>query len=363
MTSPLPADRLQPVSRLCCYQLDPIQDPRWGSLVEKHPKASVFHTVAWLQALRLTYGYEPVAFTTSPPSGELKNGMVFCRINSWLTGRRLVSLPFSDHCEPLCDADEVDLILRHMKTVLQHQKCKYFEVRALKDNLSQTGDGTGCLPGATYFLHKLDLRPDLDEVFRGLDKESVQRRIRRADRAGLAEKCGRSEDLLKEFYALFVVTRGRHRVPPSPYAWFRNLIQCVGKVAEIRLAYKDETPIAAILTLQFKDVVYYKYGCSDASFNKFGATPWLLWKAIAAAKLNGANEFDMGRTEKDNAGLLAFKNHWVPQPKHLVHWQFPYASSLASVDDWKSKIAKTLFSYMPDRLLTVIGKLIYRHIG
>src|SRR5215467_14482639 len=91
------------VSGAGCYQLDPIKDLRWAALVEKHPHASVFHSVAWLQALRNTYGYEPVVFTTSPPHAELTNAMVFCRIESWLTGRRLVSLPFSDHCEPLCD--------------------------------------------------------------------------------------------------------------------------------------------------------------------------------------------------------------------------------------------------------------------
>src|SRR6266480_325738 len=103
MSSPVPARAIQPVSRLCCYQLDPTRDSRWAELVERHPRASVFHSVGWLKALQRTYKYEPAAFTTSSSAGDLKNGLVFCHINSWLTGRRLVSLPFSDHCEPLCD--------------------------------------------------------------------------------------------------------------------------------------------------------------------------------------------------------------------------------------------------------------------
>ena len=364
MSSPLPTSNVERVSRFGCYQLDPTLDPRWARLVERHPKASVFHTVAWLQTLRRTYGYEPVAFTTSPPTGELNNGLVFCRINSWLTGRRLVSLPFSDHCEPLCDsAEHVDFLIRYLQAALDHEEWKYIEVRPINKNLGQTGEGIGYQAAAAYFLHTLDLRPDLDELFRSLDKDSVQRRIQRAERAGLVEKCGRSEELLKEFYTLFVITRSRHRVPPIPYAWFRNLIHCQDKALEIRLAYEDDTPIAGILTLQFKDVLYYKYGCSDARFNKFGATPWLLWRAIAAAKSNGANELDMGRTQEDNMGLLAFKNHWVPRPKRLIYWQFPYTSSLNSVGGWKLKAAKRAFSCMPARLLTIIGRLIYRHIG
>ena len=104
------------------------------------------------------------------------------------------------------------------------------------------------------------------------------------EQAGLVEKRGTSDESPEEFYRLLVITRRRHHVPPPPYAWFQNLIRCQGKALEIRLAYQNETPIAAILTLRFRDIVYYKYGCSDARFNKFGAMPWLLWKAISAAK-------------------------------------------------------------------------------
>jgi hypothetical protein len=32
--------------------------------------------------------------------------LVFCRVRSWLTGRRSISLPFSDHCEPLVESHE-----------------------------------------------------------------------------------------------------------------------------------------------------------------------------------------------------------------------------------------------------------------
>lgn len=346
------------------YQFDPTKDARWADFVERHPRASVFHTIGWLKALQRTHGYEPVAFTTSSPAGDLKNGLVFCLINSWFTGRRLVSLPFTDHCEPLCNsAEDENFLIRYLQTALEHQEWKYLEVRPISGKFGQTGEGIGFLPAATYFLHTLNLRPDLNELFRSLNKDSVQRRIQRAGRAGLVEKCGRSGDLLKDFYALFVITRSRQHVPPIPYAWFRNLIHCLGEALEIRLAYKDEIPIAAIVTLQFRDVVYYKYGCSDVGFNNLGATPWLLWRAITAGKSRGANELDMGRTEDDNAGLLAFKNHWVPQPKRLVYWRFPHASSLGSIDGWKLKLAKRIFSRMPNRLLTMTGRLLYRHIG
>lgn len=346
------------------YQLDPTKDTRWAAFVAQHPRSSIFHTVGWLQALRCTYGYEPVVFTTSPPTGELNNGLVFCRINSWLTGCRIVSLPFSDHCEPLCDSnEELEFLVRYLQAAVERRQWKYLELRPTNDHFSRPRDTNHLYVASCYFWHKLSLQFELGELFRGFDKDCVQRRVRRAERAGLIEKCGRSEELLKDFYTLFMATRSRHHLPPSPYVWFQNLIKYQGDTLEIRAAYKDGIPISAILTLRFKETVYYKYGCSDARCNRFGAMPWLLWKAMIAAKSNGAIKFDLGRTEEDNAGLLAFKNHWVPQPERLFYWRFRDVPSAESSTHWKLKMAKRAFSFMPNALLKITGRLIYRHIG
>jgi Acetyltransferase (GNAT) domain len=345
------------------YQVDPIRDVRWTNLVDRHPYASVFHTPNWIEALQSTYGYEPVAFTTSPSTTELKNGVVFCRVNSSLTGRRLISLPFSDHCEPLCDSSEdLHFIIRYLQSTLERQRWKYLEIRAVNWNLSHRSNAE-LDEGPGYLLHVLDLRPGLPEIFRTLDKDSVQRRVGRAERAGLSEKAGRSDELLEDFYRLFVITRSRHQLPATPYSWFQNLIRCLGDKLELRLAYDDGTPISGMLILKFRDAVYYKYGCADSRFNHLGATPWLLWRAIAAAKSHGATKFDMGRTEEVHAGLVAFKNHWVSRPKRFVYWTFPNRWSFRSTSDWKLRIGKRLFSCMPNRLLTLTGRLIYRHIA
>ena len=136
------------------------------------------------------------------------------------------------------------------------------------------------------------------------------------------EKCGQSEDLLKDFYKLLVRTRARHDLPPQPYEWFQNLIDCLGDTLTIRLAYKDATPVAAILTLRFRDSVFYKYGASDVRYKHLGAMPLLLWMAIRESKSTGAKEFSLGRSDEDNAGLITFKNHWT-RSTPLVYWRYP----------------------------------------
>jgi hypothetical protein len=345
------------------YKLDPLGDPRWQALVDRHPNASVFHTTGWLEAVRRTYGYNPVVFTTSSPTHELTNGLLFCRIRSWLTGRRMVSLPFSDHCEPLCDSAEFEVLVHYLQSALDHQDWKYLEIRLVDGHMSRGPETVGFRVKEKHLLHRVSLQSSPADLFGSFHKGSVQRRVRRAERAGLVERVGRSERLLKDFYGLCLLTRQRQKLPPQPYKWFQNVVQCMGEYLEIRTAYKNDIPIASILTLRFRNTVYYKYGCSDAQFNHLGATPFLLWRAIWDAKSNGATEFDLGRTEMGNAGLIAFKNKWAPGPQTLTYWKFPGSLADSVRFEWKVKVLKGVFSLMPSRLLTATGRFLYPHIG
>src|SRR6186997_2088805 len=82
------------------YIFDPLEDFRWGTFVLRHPMASVFHTVGWVQALQRTYRYEPVVYTTSPPEEDLADGILLCRVCSRLTGRSMGTVLFAGHCYP-----------------------------------------------------------------------------------------------------------------------------------------------------------------------------------------------------------------------------------------------------------------------
>ena len=348
------------------YQIEPLTDSRWGEFVNRHPRSSIFHTVPWLEALRRTYAYEPIVYTTTPPGIALRDGLVFCRVASWLTGRRLVSLPFSDHCEPLIDdAADPNVLLSAVERMLGQEKLRYIEIRPKRVlELETSLSASNC----TYCLHELDLSHDLDSIFRHCHKDSTQRKIRRAEREGLTYEYGRSGVLLKAFYHLLVLTRRRHQLPPQPMQWFENLIDCCGEALQIRVAFKDRQPIAAILTLFHGDTVTYKYGCSDAKFNNLGGTHLLFWRTIQEAKSNGFNVFDLGRSEYENTGLITFKDRWGTARSELRYLRF--ATSAQSSEHyrtggggWKVRMAKRVMSGLPAPLLSTVGNLLYRHIG
>jgi GNAT acetyltransferase-like protein len=346
------------------YEVDPLRDRRWRSLVEQHPHASVYHTVEWLELLHRTYGYQPVAFTNSPPTSDLNRALLFGDIRSWLTGHRRVSLPFSDYCEPLCDwGTEFEGLISHLKANIVDQGWKYLEIRPVDGGFDSTAKKLGFETAGQYIMHRLDLKPTVEEIFRQLHKDSAQRRVRHAERFGVVELAGKSQRFLDDFYRLLVRTRARHHLPPQPYSWFRNLLDGMGSAADLRIAYMEQIPVAAVLILHFKDKSYYKYGCSDERFHHLGSIPFLLWRAILNAKSIGSRTFELGRTGVDQHGLLQFKNHWAPVSELVTYWRFPPGPSFSSIRGWKLNVVKRVCAYLPDRLLRIAGTLLYPHIG
>ena len=331
------------------FWIDPINDKRWPEFVARHPSSSVFHNPQWLSALQKTYGFTPLVLTTSPPGFEITNGIPFCRVSSVLTGRRLVSLPFSDHCEPLSAPGE---LFEALPEISRREKLKYIELRPLMP---------GTVPGLTcserYWFHTLDLRASLDEIFHRLHPSCIRRKIRRARGSGLVAQSGRSDALLDDFYSLQIQTRQRHGLPPQPRKWFRNLLDSMGEKGLVRVARLEDRPVAAILTLRHNRTAVYKYGCSVPRSNSHGGMQILLWLDIEDAKKSGMESMDLGRCDVGNLGLAEFKERWGAERKEISYSRYPASQPKAEVKLY------LLAKLLPNPLLVAAGRLLYRHIA
>ena len=151
-------------------------------------------------------------------------------------------------------------------------------------------------------------------------------------------------------------------MPPQPLNWFRGLIAAFGEDLKIRVASNDGVAVASILTLSHKKSMVYKYGCSNTEFNRLGGTALLFWKTIQEAKDLGYSELEMGRSDVENLGLVAFKEHWGASGRPISYWTYPHSDAPAP-SVWKRKLVQRVVSGVPDLALEAVGKLLYRHIG
>jgi Acetyltransferase (GNAT) domain len=357
---PTITDTVDHSEKMETFEFNPLKDPRWNAFIAQHPHASVSHRGEWLQALQRTYGCEPVAVSTCGPDSYLTNAIVFCRVRSRLTGNRLVSLPFSDHCEPLYnELAQTDALVATLIESISKHNWKYFEFRPpYYVPIPQTPLGI-C---KTYFLHYVDLQRSEDALLKSFHKNCIQRKIMRAERESLRCAEGHSQVLLQQFYKLMITTRRRLGLPPQPLKWFQNLALSFGEDLKIRVAYKGELPIASILTIRTNRTMVYKYGCSDARFNNLGGMVLLLWNAMREARRNGLMEFDMGRSDVAQEGLITFKEHWGAQRLTLNYWRYPPAIRPKAVGT-AMNFLRHIAMRAPEKLLVIIGNLLYKHIA
>ncbi|MBN9662358.1 MAG: GNAT family N-acetyltransferase [Acidobacteria bacterium] len=220
----------------------------------------------------------------------------------------------------------------------------------------------GFQPTAAYYIHQLELSESADNVFARFSKGSVQRKITKAEHEDLTCEEGNSQKLIEAFYGLLLLTRRRHRIPPQPIEWFQSLARLLGDAFKVRVAFKSGRPVASIITLQSTQSMVYKYGCSDEAYWNLGGLQLLLWKAIQQAVSHGCKHFDFGRSDVDHIGLVEFKDRWGAKRTLLSYWTTPSTNETRR-DAMDSLLARRAFSLVPDRILVVLGRMLYRYIG
>ena len=339
--------------------LDPLSDDRWEEFLRRRPDASVFHTRAWLKALQRAYAFEPVVFTESSPATPLRNGVLFCRVSSAITGQRLVSAPFSDHCDPLVNsADELARLSSFAVDVAARERHRYTEMRPRTAAVEPP-----FRPASTYYLHELDLTPGAKAIYANFHRDCVQRKIRRSEREKLSFEQGNSADLLKQFYHLHTRTRLRLGLPPQPIAWFEALLAEFAEHAAIRVAHFQGEAVACILTLEFQQTTVYKYGSSDERFNRLGGAQAIMWGAIEEACSKGHTLFDMGRSDLDQSGLIEYKDRWGAKKTLITYYRYPPAAARPGAPSPALSVARKVFSRLPAAMATWLGRRIYRHLA
>jgi CelD/BcsL family acetyltransferase involved in cellulose biosynthesis len=343
------------------FTLDPLLDPRWDELVASHPQASVFHRTGWLRALAKTYDYRPVVLTSSPPGQRLLDGIAFCEVKSWITGSRLVSLPFSDHAQPLLSGKRDTLELAEWVQMARSRfGWKYVELRPV----SARPEWSPALESSqSFWMHTLSLEPRIERLYGNLHKDCLRRRIQHAERQHLEYERGASGELIDRFYGMLAITRKRHRLLPQPKSWFENLVSEMSPDAEIRLVRKGRSPIAAIFTLRQRGTVVYKYGCSEHRMHHLGGMPFLFWKLIEESKAEGLEQIDFGRTDSGNRGLAEFKDRLGASRTLISYLRHPKDLRAKPIQLSDRSTVGRLFGLLPGVFSTRLGRLMYRHIG
>ena len=340
-----------------------IDERIWDDFVERHPLGTIYHSSLWQHVIQKTYGYRPFYHLLEDHDGTIVGAIPSLYVRSWLTGKRIVSYPFSDSCDPLvANTGELNTLLTSLEQTRLDMKAAFYELRLQTPGLL---GGSKCKPH--YFNYHLSLSPPLDNIFRSFHKNCIQRAIKAAEKGEVETRVSTSLSDLKAFYRLHTQTRRRQGVPVQPFRLFRNLWSALVPRDMLRLflAYHRGKCVAAIVVLRCGKRAYYKYGASDKASMPLKANQLIMWEAIRWAKQAGCDCFDFGRTSSSNEGLSQYKSRWGTERLPLHYHQCPDSRKTKALDESSAQHAfiTQVMTRLPAFMIRLIGEVSYKHFA
>lgn len=339
--------------------INPLEIENWNNLLASTPGYSFFHTANWSDVLIKSYRYTPLYLYTCNKDSFI-NLMPLMEVNSPLTGKRGVCLPFTDACEPVSENGQCFRRLFDEAVAMgKKRQWKYLEIRGGGKYLSAEK------PSQLFTGHILDLRCGHQKLYSNL-RDSTRRNIKKAQNEKVEVNISHELKAVKEFYRLNTLTRKTHGLPPQPYKFFQHLYDRVisRNMGFIAVATFNGQAVAANVYLHFGEEVIYKYGASEKAYQHLRASNLVMWEAIRWSCEREFHTLSFGRTEQENEGLMQFKAGWGVNPQPIYYYRYDlqknvFISDASGINPLYNKV----FSKLPAPALEILGRILYRHMG
>lgn len=340
-------------------QENPLLTDHWDGLVSQLLETSIFHRAAWAKVLVETYGFTPV-YLSGFCGNTFASALPMLEVDSWLTGKRGVSLPFTDECEALNSSGHSSApLIQEALQIGRARKWRYLELRGGK-NLFNAAP-----PSVNFHGHKLSLADDPDALFSRFES-SVRRALRKAKQSGLRVEFSQTLGATSEYYALHCQTRKEHGLPPQPFNFFRQIHEHIlaKNLGVVVTATFEERPVASAIFFHQGPSAVYKFGASLKSASDLRANNLVMWEAIKWLAAKGVKELRFGRTSIHNEGLRRYKLGWGTEEYAIHYYRYDFCTStVVSAKDESTGWHNKLFRALPLPLAKCAGKVLYKHVA
>lgn len=336
-----------------------INDPQWMGFLQKNDSATIFHHPAWSQISTSVYGYKPFVTVLKNADGVISAGIPFMEVRSPISGRKWVSLPFSDYCYPVID-NGVGLN-KLIEGVVSLARSKGISLVEIRDDIQNSQVLFG---DSSHVIHKAELESDFERVFSRIHVMH-RRNINVARKNNVQIVFGNTLQHLLEFYKLHLHTRRSQGVPIQPLGFFKKIKTLLldRELGFLLLAYKDDQCIGGAVFLHWHKTLTYKFGASDPASLNFRPNNLIMWTAMKWGCEHGFTCFDFGRTDLENTGLRTFKSRWGAEEKPLYyHSTKPPKSKKESLGALEN-IVHAVIKNSPLWVCRLSGELLYRYFG
>jgi GNAT acetyltransferase-like protein len=340
--------------------INPLAYEQWDKLILENNLYSFFHSYAWIKVLWETYGYKPNFFILKNKRG-LPAVLPFMEVNSRYTGRRGVSLPFSDYCDPII-REEIAAwrLLEHAIDFGKTSNWKYLDLHGGEIIFN------GKNPSREYYGHLLELNAEPNKILKQF-RNSTRRSIKKSVKSGVEIQRSNSLESMQDFYRLHCLTRKRHQIPVQPLQFFKKIHEnIISKKSGfiIKALYRNKIVGAAVF-FHFGKKALFKFGASDLNYQHLRMNNLIMWEAIKWYSTHGFESFCFGRTDMENVGLRRFKQGWGTKEYLIKYFKYDLTrdSLITNNSDKMNLMLRSVFGKVPVPISRIIGALLYKHFG
>jgi CelD/BcsL family acetyltransferase involved in cellulose biosynthesis len=339
--------------------LDPVADPRWSALVEAR-QSSVFQSPAWLGVLRDTYGLDVQADVLVDEGGDPIAGMVYAELHDMMDPR-IVSLPFSDFCDPIVDdAGAWEALIGPLLA----KGCS-LSLRCLNSQLPR-GDARFEVTNQAKW-HAVDLQREPDDIWDSLHP-SARRSIRKARAGGVTVREAESREDLRAFFELHLRLRKyKYRLLAQPYRFFEHIWDAFIAPGDgaLMLAVVDDEIIGGVMFLEWNDALCYKFNASSAEHLALRPNDLVVWEGIEFGQRKGLRYLDFGLSDSEQEGLVRYKRKFATEEREIYFFEHPPQGSPSEADRAMRALLPRLTEIfvdetVPDEVTERAGDLLYQ---
>jgi lipid II:glycine glycyltransferase (peptidoglycan interpeptide bridge formation enzyme) len=162
------------------------------------------------------------------------------------------------------------------------------------------------------------------------------------------------------------LTRKEHGIPPQPYRFFEKIHEHVLAKDQgiVALAAHGGKVVAGAVFFHFGNKVIYKFGASDRTSKHLAANHLVMWNAIKRYNQKGYEHLCFGRTEHENKGLRLYKTGWGTREEVINYVKVDVETGRILPSKTNSSgLIKRMYKKVPIGISTIVGSVIYRHVG
>ena len=327
----------------------------WNEFVRQHPEGTVFHLAEWQDVLREAFGHEP-HYLLAERDGKIEGVLPLALVSSALFGRALISTPFCVYGGIVCSDTNVHRELTEQACALARRlDVDYLEMR---NRRRQHPDWPA---KDLYVTFRKQIAPEEQANMLAIPRKQ-RAMVRKGIQKGLKS---RTDKDTKDHYALYSESLRNLGTPVFSRKYLDVLQRVFGDDCEILTVLHEETPVASVLNLYFRDEVLPYYGGGGMAARSVAASDFMYWEVMERARRRGLRIFDYGRSKRDT-GSFDFKVHWGFEPEPLYYEYYLVRSpDMPNLSPTNPKYARAirLWQRMPLWLTQWIGPRVAGYLG